>query len=90
MKKNVPGDGGDDPKCLAVDPDPALDPYLLLANFSIGFELPHLKSTANLSSFQNASQIDSWKFLLSMTTYTKDSVMSLSYHLLIVIGFGLA
>jgi hypothetical protein len=59
MKPNVPGDGGDDPKCLAVDPDPALDPYLLLANFSIGFELPHLRSTANLSSFQNASQIDS-------------------------------
>ncbi len=70
MKKNVPGDGGDDPKCLAVDPDPALDPYLLLANFSIGFELPHLRSTANLSSFQNASQIDSWKFLLSLTLRT--------------------
>jgi hypothetical protein len=54
-----PGDGGEDPSLLAVDPDPALDPYLLLAIFSTGFELPDRRSSANLSSFQKASQIDS-------------------------------
>ena len=56
----LPGEGGDDSRCLAVDPDPALDPYLLLCGLSMGLALPERRSRANHSSFQKASQMDSY------------------------------
>jgi hypothetical protein len=50
------GEDVDESSHLAVDPDPALDPYLLLDGFSTNLEF--LDPRANFNSFKKVTQMD--------------------------------